>query len=180
MRVCLTSMAASPTSEEDPTLFCVDCGWDLSSCPKQRKKLGEDSKGSDPVARERVLSTWRELVCRYVYRIRWTRNTQSIRFQEIEMCRQCFADYDRLAKLRIQVNEKLHVAVDKFSRNSSLSGHQSTSVRIKNLTYHLQRSLDCEMRNAVLSSADSSSPVTVSVFIIICKRMCTVVDCTFR
>ena len=48
--------------------LCVGCGKDLTDCSKTRKKLGDDSQASDQATRISVLSAWRELAAKLIYR----------------------------------------------------------------------------------------------------------------
>ena len=94
---------------------CVGCGLDITKTPKIRRNLGEEYKGHEREASERVLSLWKELLRRQGHEPACSEN-------DLRMCRTCFNSYDKVALSLSVFSEKLKAALNdlnKYARSTT-------------------------------------------------------------
>ena len=91
---------------------CVGCGLDITKTPKIRRNLGEEYKGHEREASERVLSLWKEL-------LRSQGHEPACSENNLRMCRTCFNSYDKVALSLSVYSEKLKAALNDLNKYAS-------------------------------------------------------------
>ena len=112
---------------ETQHVYCLGCGGDLTSMPRERRNLGAESKAAAK-PRERVLTSWTALLRGEVI-------SQSLSIKNAtkdvanlgKMCHKCFSEIDKYQKLK----DRLYVPMTKMNEPAVIT---STSVSVATST----------------------------------------------
>lgn len=155
-------------------MACVGCSRDMSSCPRERRNLNSLSKAAQE-PRERVLAAWKKLMQDELN----TRDYDLLISDVYDpqnpgiLCRKCFADYDKYAKLQSHLTEGLKTYLSTLNLSAVQPQDASTPIRRRREEDY---SAGLPPRKRLLAESDAnftlSSSASPAVMVKLCCSSC--------